>query len=241
MIEAMIEVRNIDVWYGNIHALKDVSMSLQTGEIVAVIGSNGAGKSTLVKSIAGLLPKKRGDIFYGGQVITRKPAEAISRLGISVIPENRRLFGSMSVMDNLLLGAYMRLRKGEKKEVTEDIDSMFNLFPRLKERIKQDAGTLSGGEQQMLVIARALMSRPKAILMDEPSIGLAPLMVKEIFKVLSVLKEKGYTILLVEQNARLALKISDRAYVVALGRLVLEGLSAELMVLDEVKRLYLGA
>ena len=241
MIEAMIEVRNIDVWYGNIHALKDVSMSLQTGEIVAVIGSNGAGKSTLVKSIAGLLPKKRGDIFYGGQVITRKPAEAISRLGISVIPENRRLFGSMSVMDNLLLGAYMRLRKGEKKEVTEDIDSMFNLFPRLKERIKQDAGTLSGGEQQMLVIARALMSRPKAILMDEPSIGLAPLMVKEIFKVLSVLKEKGYTILLVEQNARLALKISDRAYVMALGRLVLEGLSAELMVLDEVKRLYLGA
>ena len=241
MIEAMIEVRNIDVWYGNIHALKDVSMSLQTGEIVAVIGSNGAGKSTLVKSIAGLLPKKRGDIFYGGQVITRKPAEAISRLGISVIPENRRLFGSMSVMDNLLLGAYMRLRKGEKKEVTEDIDSMFNLFPRLKERIKQDAGTLSGGEQQMLVIARALMSRPKAILMDEPSIGLAPLMVKEIFKVLSVLKEKGYTILLVEQNARLALKISDRAYVMALGRLVLEGLSTELMVLDEVKRLYLGA
>lgn len=218
----MIEVKNIDVWYGNIQALRDVSMSLQTGEIVAVVGSNGAGKSTLIKSIAGLLPKRRGDIYYDGQIITNKSAAAISRLGIAVIPENRRLFGSMSVMDNLSLGAYMRFRNGEKKAVMEDIGSMFELFPSLEKRTKQDAGTLSGGEQQMLVIARALMSRPKVILMDEPSIGLAPLMVKEIFKVIKVLKEKGYTILLVEQNARQALKVSDRAYVMDLGVLSLK-------------------
>ncbi len=237
----MIEVKNIDVWYGNIQALRDVSMSLQTGEIVAVVGSNGAGKSTLIKSIAGLLPKRRGDIYYDGQIITNKSAAAISRLGIAVIPENRRLFGSMSVMDNLSLGAYMRFRNGEKKAVMEDIGSMFELFPSLEKRTKQDAGTLSGGEQQMLVIARALMSRPKVILMDEPSIGLAPLMVKEIFKVIKVLKEKGYTILLVEQNARQALKVSDRAYVMDLGCLVLEGESTELLVLDQVKDLYLGS
>ena len=237
----MIEVKNIDVWYGNIQALRDVSMSLQTGEIVAVVGSNGAGKSTLIKSIAGLLPKRRGDIYYDGQIITNKSAAAISRLGIAVIPENRRLFGSMSVMDNLSLGAYMRFRNGEKKAVMEDIGSMFELFPSLEKRTKQDAGTLSGGEQQMLVIARALMSRPKVILMDEPSIGAAPLMVKEIFKVIKVLKEKGYTILLVEQNARQALKVSDRAYVMDLGCLVLEGESTELLVLDQVKDLYLGS
>jgi branched-chain amino acid transport system ATP-binding protein len=237
----MIEVKNISVWYANIQALRGVSMSLQTGEVVAVVGSNGAGKSTLIKSIAGLLPKRQGDIFYDGQSITNKSATAISRSGIAVIPENRRLFGSMSVMDNLSLGAYMRFRNGEKKAVMEDINTMFELFPSLKKRTKQDAGTLSGGEQQMLVIARALMSRPKVILMDEPSIGLAPLMVKEIFKVINVLKEKGYTILLVEQNARQALKVSDRAYVMDLGCLVLEGPSTELLVLDQVKDLYLGS
>jgi branched-chain amino acid transport system ATP-binding protein len=237
----MIEVKNIAVWYGNIQALKGVSLSLQKGEIVAVVGSNGAGKSTLIKGIAGLLPKRQGDIFFDGQNITKKPAELISRSGIAVIPEDRRLFGSMSVMDNLNLGAYMRLRKGEKRAVMEDIDSMFELFPRLKERTKQGAGTLSGGEQQMLVIARALMSRPRVILMDEPSIGLAPLMVKEIFKVIGVLKEKGYTILLVEQNARLALKVSGRAYVMELGRVTLEGQSEELLKSERVKELYLSS
>jgi branched-chain amino acid transport system ATP-binding protein len=236
----MIEVRNIAVWYGNIQALKGVSLSLQKGEVVAVVGSNGAGKSTLIKGIAGLLPKRQGDIFFDGQNITKKAAELISRSGIAVIPEDRRLFRAMSVMDNLSLGAYMRLRRGEKQAVREDMDSMFELFPRLKERTKQEAGTLSGGEQQMLVIARALMSKPHVLLMDEPSIGLAPLMVKEIFKVIRVLKEKGYTILLVEQNARMALKVSDRAYVMELGRVTLEGLSAELLKSEKVKEVYLS-
>jgi branched-chain amino acid transport system ATP-binding protein len=236
----MIEVRNIAVWYGNIQALKGVSLSLQKGEVVAVVGSNGAGKSTLIKGIAGLLPKRQGDIFFDGQNITKKAAELISRSGIAVIPEDRRLFRAMSVMDNLSLGAYMRLRRGEKQAVREDMDSMFELFPRLKERTKQEAGTLSGGEQQMLVIARALMSKPRVLLMDEPSIGLAPLMVKEIFKVIRVLKEKGYTILLVEQNARMALKVSDRAYVMELGRVTLEGLSAELLKSEKVKEVYLS-
>jgi branched-chain amino acid transport system ATP-binding protein len=236
----MIEVRNIAVWYGNIQALKGVSLFLQRGEVVAVVGSNGAGKSTLIKGIAGLLPKRQGDIFFDGQNITNKAAELISRSGIALIPEDRRLFRAMSVMDNLLLGAYMRLRKGEKQAVQEDINAMFELFPRLKERTKQEAGTLSGGEQQMLVIARALMSRPRVLLMDEPSIGLAPLMVKEIFKVIRVLKEKGYTILLVEQNARMALKVSDRAYVMELGRVTLEGQSAELLKSEKVKEVYLS-
>lgn len=236
----MIEVRNIAVWYGNIQALKGVSLFLQRGEIVAVVGSNGAGKSTLIKGISGFMTKRQGEIFFDGENITNKAPELISRSGLAVIPENRRLFGAMSVMDNLHLGAYMRLRKGEKQAVQEDMNTMFELFPRLKERTKQEAGTLSGGEQQMLVIARALMSRPRVLLMDEPSIGLAPLMVKEIFKVIRVLKEKGYTILLVEQNARMALKVSDRAYVMELGRVTLEGLSVELLKSEKVKEVYLS-
>jgi branched-chain amino acid transport system ATP-binding protein len=237
----MIEVKNIGVWYGNIQALNDVSLSLKKGEVVAVIGSNGAGKSTLIKAIAGLLPKRHGEIYFDGQDITGKRPDLISRAGIAVIPENRRLFTSMPVIDNLNLGAYNRLRKGEKNGVAEDIEMMFQFFPRLKERSKQHAGTLSGGEQQMLVIARALMSRPKAILMDEPSIGLAPMIVKEIFKVIGTLREKGYTILLIEQNARLALKASDRAYVMELGRVTIEDRSDALSKSDRVRKLYLSS
>ncbi len=237
----MLEVRNIGVWYGNIQVLNDVSLSLNKGEVVAVIGRNGAGKSTLIKAIAGLLPKRQGTIHFDGGDITGKRPDLISRAGLAVIPENRRLFIAMPVIDNLNLGAYNRFRKGEKKAVAEDIEMMFQFFPRLKERRKQHAGTLSGGEQQMLVIARALMSRPKAVLMDEPSIGLAPLIVKEIFKVIRTLKEQGYTILLIEQNARLALKASDRAYVMELGRITVEDRSDELLKSDRVKKLYLSS
>ena len=187
----MIEVKSVDVWYGNIRALKDVSISVDKGEIVAIIGSNGAGKSTLIKAVSGFVDKKSGEVFFEGQAITRKPAEMISRQGIAVVPENRRLFNSMSVLENLQLGAYMRIRRSDRQGVKEDLDYIFHLFPRLGERKKQGAGTLSGGEQQMLAIARALMAKPKAILMDEPSIGLAPLVVREIFRVISGSRRKG--------------------------------------------------
>jgi branched-chain amino acid transport system ATP-binding protein len=217
----MIEVKNVDVWYGNIRALKDVSISVRKGEIVAIVGSNGAGKSTLIKAISGLVDKKSGEVYFEGQVVTRKAAEMISRLGIAVVPENRRLFNSMSVLENLQLGAYLRIRNSERQGVKEDLSYVFHLFPRLDERKKQEAGTLSGGEQQMLAIARALMAKPKAILMDEPSIGLAPLVVREIFRIISGLKDKGYTVVLIEQNARLALRISDRAYALELGKVTL--------------------
>ena len=235
----MIEVKGIDVSYGNIQALKEVSLSVAKGQIVTVIGSNGAGKSTLLKAISGILPKRTGQVFFEGRSITELPADAICRLGMAVVPESRRLFGPMSVLDNLYLGAYTRMRQGYKKEAREDIDRMFQLFPILKSRAAQKAGTLSGGEQQMLAIARALMSRPRSVLMDEPSIGLAPLMVREIFRTIRGLKEQGYTILLIEQNARMALKVSDYAYVLELGRVTLEGLSAELVTMDRIRELYL--
>jgi branched-chain amino acid transport system ATP-binding protein len=237
----MIDVKNVDVWYGNIRALKSVSVSVNKGEIVAIIGSNGAGKSTLIKAISGLVEARSGEVHFEGVPITRKPVEMIARLGISVVPENRRLFNSMSVIDNLQLGAYLRIRNREHRGVNDDLQFVFRLFPRLDERRKQGAGTLSGGEQQMLAIGRALMSRPKAILMDEPSIGLAPLIVKEIFRVIQDLKQEGYTVLLIEQNARLALKISDRAYVLELGKVTLAGPSEELLKTDRVKELYLSS
>ncbi len=237
----MIEVKNVDVWYGNIRALKDVSISVRKGEIVAIVGSNGAGKSTLIKAISGLVDKKSGEVYFEGQVVTHKAAEMISRLGIAVVPENRRLFNSMSVLENLQLGAYLRIRNNERQGVKEDLSYVFHLFPRLDERKKQEAGTLSGGEQQMLAIARALMAKPKAILMDEPSIGLAPLVVREIFRVISGLKDKGYTVVLIEQNARLALRISDRAYALELGKVTIDGPSRELLKSDRVRELYLSS
>jgi len=188
----IIEVKNIDVFYGNIQALRQISLQVTKGEIVALIGGNGAGKSTLINAIVGLVGKKSGAIYFDGQPITTMPSANIIRLGISVVAEGRRLFGPLSVMDNLNLGAYLRLKNGQREEVRRDLQAMFELFPSLKERIRQSAGTLSGGEQQMLAIARAMMAQPKATLMDEPSTGLAPLLVTEIFRVIKRLKKKEY-------------------------------------------------
>jgi len=237
----LIEVKKVDVFYGNIQALKQVSIVVPNGEIVALVGANGAGKSTLIKAIIGLVRKKSGDIYFEGQRITMLPCPEIVRWGIAVVPEGRRLFGPLSVMDNLKLGAYLRLTNGWEKEVQEDLQTVFQIFPRLEERRRQSAGTLSGGEQQMLAIARALMGRPKVILMDEPSTGLAPLIVREIFGIIKGLKQKGITILLIEQNARMALKISDGAYVMELGRIALQGSARDLVEEESVRKSYLGA
>jgi len=236
----IIEIKDIDVFYKNIHALRQISISIPKGKIIGLIGGNGAGKSTMMKAITGLVPKKSGEIIFKDRNITHLDSASISRLGISTVPEGRRLFGSMTVEDNMNLGAYLRFKKEKKKEIQKDMDEIFHLFPRLGERIKQLAGTLSGGEQQMLAIARALMGRPTVILMDEPSTGLAPLIVKEIFKVIRLLKNKGNTILLIEQNARMALKISDYAYVMESGRIVLEGNAKDLLEDESVKKSYLG-
>jgi branched-chain amino acid transport system ATP-binding protein len=236
----IIEVRNIDVFYGNIRALKKVSLSVDKGEIVALIGGNGAGKSTLMKAIVGLVQKKAGTIFFEGRSVTAKAVAEIMRLGLGVVPEGRRLFGPLSVIDNLRLGAYLRITNRQRRQVQRDLEGVFRLFPVLKERSKQSAGTLSGGEQQMLAIARALMGRPKAILMDEPSTGLAPIIVREIFQVIHRLKSEGNTLLLIEQNASMALRTSDRAYVLESGQITLEGRAKELLEDDSVRKAYLG-
>jgi len=240
MKKLMIKVENIDVFYGSIQALQRVSLSVDRGEIVALIGGNGAGKSTLLKAVAGLVRKQFGAIYFQNEPITKLTSAGISRLGLAVVPEGRRLFGPLTVMDNLRLGAYLRLKKGMGQAVRADLQRVFQLFPVLRERGQQSAGTLSGGEQQMLAIARALMASPKAILMDEPSTGLAPLIVKEIFGVIRRLRDDGNTILLIEQNARMALKISDRAYVLESGRIAIEGNARELLEKDSVKKSYLG-
>lgn len=237
----MIEVQEIDTFYGNIQALKKVSLSVKSGEIVALIGNNGAGKTTLMKCIVGLLRKQTGDIYFDQKRITKMPTADIIRLGVAIVPEGRRLLGPLSVVDNLKLGAFLRYKKDSYRQIDQDMEAVFKIFPRLRERSKQAAGTLSGGEQQMLAIARALMARPKTILMDEPSIGLAPIVVREIFEVIQRLKEDGNTIFLSEQNARMALKISDRAYVLDLGRISLQGDSQELLNSDKVMELYLGS
>lgn len=237
----MIDVRDIDVFYGNIQVLKRVSLRVSRGEIVALIGANGAGKSTLMKAIVGLLRKKSGTICLEDHPITALPCSEIIRLGIAVVPEGRRLFAPLSVLDNLNLGAYLRLTDGFRKEVQQDLQNMFEIFPRLRERRHQSAGTLSGGEQQMLAIARALMERPKVLLMDEPSIGLAPLIVREIFEIIRRLKHEGNTFLLIEQNARMALRVSDRGYVMELGRITHEGSADTLLREESVRKSYLGA
>jgi branched-chain amino acid transport system ATP-binding protein len=236
----IIEVRNIDVFYGNIRALKKVSLTVDKGEIVALIGGNGAGKSTLMKAIVGLVRKKSGTILFQGKSITSKAVAEIIRLGLGVVPEGRRLFGPLSVIDNLRLGAYLRVTNRERRQVKRDLQGVFRLFPVLKKRSNQSAGTLSGGEQQMLAIARALMGRPKAILMDEPSTGLAPIIVREIFQVIHRLKSEGNTILLIEQNASMALRTSDRAYVLESGQISLEGTAKALLEDDSVRKAYLG-
>ncbi len=233
----LLDVDQIDVFYGAIHALKKLSLQVDEGSIVTLIGANGAGKTTTLKTISGLLRPRSGSIRYKDIDITRVAPEKIVGLGISQVPEGRRVFPSMSVLENLEMGAYLRK---DKKAIAEDMETVFVRFPRLKERRKQMAGTLSGGEQQMLAIGRALMARPQLMLMDEPSMGLAPLLVKEIFAIIKDINERGTTILLVEQNAHMALSIADKAYVVETGEIVLQGTAQELMNSPEVKKAYLG-
>lgn len=233
----MLQVKDIDVYYGAIHALKKLSIEVEQGSIVTLIGANGAGKTTTLKTISGLLRSKTGSITFNNTDITRVAPEKIVDMGISQVPEGRRVFPSMTVLENLEMGAYLRK---DKKAIDDDMDNVFTRFPRLKERRKQLAGTLSGGEQQMLAIGRALMARPQLMLMDEPSMGLAPLLVKEIFEIVKDINAKGTTILLVEQNAKMALSIAHKAYVIETGEIVLEGNAADLMKSDEVKKAYLG-
>lgn len=233
----MLKVNNIDVFYGNIHALKEVSLEVNEGEIVTLIGANGAGKSTLLKTLSGLLKPKKGEVLYQTQQIGGKPAQVIVKNGISHVPEGRRVFSTMSVEENLELGAYLRTdREGIKK----DIANVYELFPILGERRKQPSGTLSGGEQQMLAMGRALMAKPKLLLLDEPSMGLAPLIVKQIFEIIKMVNEQGTTVLLVEQNANMALSIANRAYVIETGKIVLSGTAKELQESEQVKAAYLG-
>jgi branched-chain amino acid transport system ATP-binding protein len=233
----MLKIEDIDVYYGIIHALKGVSLEINQGEIVTLIGANGAGKSTLLKTISGLLKPKRGDILFGGQSISGKVAQSIVKQGLSHVPEGRRVFSNMTVEENLELGAYLRK---DKKGIREDFEKVFDLFPRLLERRKQLAGTLSGGEQQMLAMGRALMARPRLLLLDEPSMGLAPLLVKTIFRIIEEINKSGTTILLVEQNANMALSIADRAYVIETGKIVISGTSEELNESDQIRMAYLG-
>ncbi|MGI6512861.1 MAG: ABC transporter ATP-binding protein [Syntrophomonadales bacterium] len=230
-------MENVNVYYGPIHALKDVSLSVNEGSIVSLIGANGAGKTTTLKTISGLLRPKSGAIRFQGQDVTSRPAQDIVALGISQVPEGRRVFPAMSVQENLEMGAY---RRKDKEGIAQDFENVFKRFPRLKERRKQMAGTLSGGEQQMLAIGRALMARPVLMLLDEPSMGLAPLLVREIFEIIKDINANGTTILLVEQNARMALSIADKAYVLETGRVVLEGEAREMLESDLVKKAYLG-
>ena len=233
----MLKVNGINVFYGNIHALKGVSLEINEGEIVTLIGANGAGKSTLLKTLSGLLKPKTGTIEYLGGSISGKAPQSIVKAGISHVPEGRRVFANMSVEENLELGAYIR---NDKKGIREDIQRVYELFPRLHERRKQLSGTLSGGEQQMLAMGRAIMAKPKLLLLDEPSMGLAPLMVKTIFQIIKQVNQDGTTILLVEQNANMALSIADRAYVIETGRVEISGTAAELQASEEIKKAYLG-
>lgn len=234
----MLQIKEIDVFYGVIQALKRVSMEVEEGSIATVIGANGAGKTTTLKTISGLLRPRNGSILFKGQEISRLRPDKIVDLGISQVPEGRRVFPELTVLENLEMGAYLRK---DKKAIAQDIDSVFDRLPRLKERVRQMAGTLSGGEQQMLAIGRALMSRPQLLIMDEPSMGLAPLLVKDIFDIIQEINSQGTTILLVEQNARLALSIAHQAYVMETGEIVLSGLPEQLINSEDVKKAYLGA
>jgi len=238
----MLEVKNLNVWYGGIHAIKGINMTIEKGQIVTLIGANGAGKSSTIRSIAGLVKGWKGDIVYttpnGAQVsLSGKPPEAMVKLGIALSPEGRRILPHLTVEENLYLGAYAR---NDKPGIAEDIDKAYNLFPRLKERRLQKGGTLSGGEQQMLAVARALMSRPDLLMLDEPSLGLAPLLVAEVFNTIQDVNRGGTTILLVEQNAYAALKIAHKAYVLEVGRIALEGEGEALLQNPKVREAYLG-
>lgn len=231
----MLKVNNINVYYGQIHAIKDISFEVREGEVVSLIGANGAGKSTALKTVSGLLRSKTGNIEFLGKDISHKEAYKLVSEGLAHVPEGRRIFLEMTVLENLEMGAFIR-----KDSFDMDIQDIFKRFPRLKERKNQIAGTLSGGEQQMLAMGRALMSKPKLLILDEPSMGLAPILVGQIFDIIKELHKAGTTILLVEQNAEMALKVADRAYVIESGRIVLTGTGEELAKSDEVKKAYLG-
>ncbi len=234
---AMLSLENVDVNYGAIRALQSVSLTIQEGEIVTLIGANGAGKSTTLRTISGLAPARKGKILFRGEDITVRPADKIVRLGIGHSPEGRRVFANMTVRENLELGAYTRR---DSRGIREDLERGLTLFPRLRERIGQNAGTLSGGEQQMLAMARALMARPALLLLDEPSLGLAPFLVRDIFSIIKDINAQGTTVLLVEQNAHMALGVAHRAYVLETGRIVLADTAQALLTNEEVKKAYLG-
>lgn len=233
----MLEVNNLNVYYGAIHAIQDLSIKVNEGEIVTLVGANGAGKTSMLKTISGVVKGKSGKIKYLNVDITNSSASEIVKLGMAHVPEGRRIFANMSVMENLEMGAYIRKNKDEIKD---DYEKIFERFPRLKERRNQMAGTLSGGEQQMLAMGRALMLRPKLILLDEPSMGLAPILVDEIFSIIKDINKSGTTVLLVEQNANMALAIANRAYVIQTGKIVLEGKASDLLKDETVKNKYLG-
>ena len=234
---ALLEVKNLDVHYGVIQAIKDVSFEVNEGEIVTLIGANGAGKTTTMQSIMGLIHPSRGEIYYDGQKINGIPSHKIVKLGMTQVPEGRRIFSELTVYENLLMGAYTRT---DKDGIEKDLKDIYALFPRLEERRNQIAGTLSGGEQQMLAMGRAIMSKPKLLMLDEPSMGLSPLLVDQVFEIIKHFHETGTTILLVEQNANKSLAISDRAYVLENGKIVLTGTGKELLASEEIKKAYLG-
>ena len=233
---AMLEVNGLNVYYGLIHALHDVSFHVNEGEVVALIGANGAGKTTILHTVSGLLASKSGSVVFEGKDITKKPGHAIVKLGMGHVPEGRRVFPGLTVAENLRMGAYTR----PKTEVTDSLNEVYEWFPRLEERKNQPAGTLSGGEQQMLAMGRAMMSKPRILLLDEPSMGLSPLFVGEIFKIIEKVSAAGTTVLLVEQNAKKALSIADRAYVLETGNIIKEGIASELLNDDAIKKAYLG-
>lgn len=235
--KTVLKIENLHVFYGGIHALKGINMEVGEGKIVTLIGSNGAGKSTTLRAITGLVRAREGKIIFDNREITREATHQIVENGIAMVPEGRRIFPNLTVIENLLLGSFTRR---DKNEIKKDLDWVFQIFPRLKERTHQKGGTLSGGEQQMLAVARALMSRPRLLMMDEPSLGLAPLLVKEIFRIIQEINRQGTTILLIEQNAKAALEIADYAYVLETGTIVLEGEGKALLNNEKIKKAYLG-
>lgn len=234
---AMLEIKDLEVFYGMIQAIKGVSFEVNEGEVIALIGANGAGKTTILHTITGLLTPKKGQVIFEGQDITKVPAHKIVSLGMAHVPEGRRVFSHLTVYQNLKMGAYTRK---DKDEIEKTLETVYKRFPRLEERKNQIAGTLSGGEQQMLAMGRALMSHPRIILMDEPSMGLSPILVNEIFDIIQSVSASGTTVLLVEQNAKKALSIADRAYVLETGNIVMSGDATELMNDDSIKKAYLG-
>ena len=234
---AMLSVKDLHVFYGVIQAIKGISFEVEQGEVIALIGANGAGKTTILHTVSGLITPKNGEIIFEDKVITKMPAHKIVSLGMAHVPEGRRVFSELTVLENLKMGAYTRK---DKQEIQDTLKMVYSRFPRLEERKNQEAGTLSGGEQQMLAMGRALMSHPKIILMDEPSMGLSPIFVSEIFDIIKEISKSGTTVLLVEQNAKQALSIADRAYVLETGNIVLEGNAKELMNDDSIKKAYLG-